>query len=258
MKRNHLMGWLVLLVMTPALGHAAPLLSAGTELVYEHFHLQRQEVTGQSVFRYTQGTGDEAAFLLEFNENTKPDGEVFSRKQVRLDPQTWQPSHYVEEDLRKELRIENAYTSGQIQTRLTEKGDVREFTLDVPQSGVVPLETLMLFLRKNLSAFDEHPRLTFSLYLPALALELERNNLPRSMSLVSMVVVREGTQEVDSELGRVQADQILAYPESAMLRLMLPKSKTHFRFLIAKPAPHWILEFTEGETRHRLTSLTTP
>ncbi len=252
-------GLMLMLIVAPLMGHAAPpLLSAGTELVYEHIHLKRQEVTGRSEFRYAKGTGDKAAFLIETNENTKPDGEVFSRKQVQLDPQSWQASYYVEEDLRKGLRIENIYTPGRIQTRLQEKDNVREFALDVPQSGMVPLETLMLYLRKNLEAFDQQQRLTFSLYLPALALELERNNLPRSMSVVQMIVEREGTQEVDSPLGRVTADRLLAYPQSAMLRLLLPKSKTHFRFLVAQPAPHWILEFEEGETRHRLTSLVVP
>jgi hypothetical protein len=238
--------------------HSADLLYSGLELTYDHFNFKRQEVTGRSVFRYSALEESGLKLLLEDNENTKPDGEVYLRKTVRYQLDSLQATHYTEEDLRKSLRIENQYLPGLIRSRLSEKGQVKEFELQVPKSGVVPFETVLLFLRQRWQEIGAGRPLKMSLYLPALAFELERSGMPRSMSLIRMFVESQGTETVDSVLGRVSAVRLLAYPESAMLRLLLPKSKTHFRFLILQEAPHWILEFEEGETRHQLKKVVLP
>ena len=60
---------------------------------------------------------------------------------------------------------------------------------------------------------------------------------------------------LDTPLGQMQARKILIFPQSGILRALLPREKTHFVFTFSTDSPHHLLEFEVGETRHMLTQL---
>ena len=72
------------------------LLQEGSTLRYEHWNLERKEVTGYSNF--LQIYQNEEKQWLEQNANTKPDGEVFTRKQL-IFTDVGEIEQYTEEDL---------------------------------------------------------------------------------------------------------------------------------------------------------------
>jgi len=59
----------------------------------------------------------------------------------------------------------------------------------------------------------------------------------------------------ESELGNRKAVWLEIYPESMMLRTLLPKKKSYFRFLLELEGPRHILQFEEGGNVYTLTSL---
>ena len=70
-----------------------------------------------------------------------------------------------------------------------------------------------------------------------------------------MVAESKEKINLDTPLGRMQARKILIFPQSGILRALLPREKTHFEFTFSADAPHHLLEFEVGETRHMLTQL---
>ena len=70
-----------------------------------------------------------------------------------------------------------------------------------------------------------------------------------------MVAELEEKISLDTPLGQMQARKILIFPRSGILRALLPREKTHFEFTFSADAPHYLLEFEVGETRHMLTQL---
>ena len=65
----------------------------------------------------------------------------------------------------------------------------------------------------------------------------------------------KGDLQPNSSLWQIQASKILNFPPIGNLRAPLPKEKTHFEFTFSADAPHHLLEFEVGETRHMLTQL---
>ena len=96
---------------------------------------------------------------------------------------------------------------------------------------------------------------SFTLFQPLLALELEEKGLPRSMSMIKMVAELKEKISLETPLGQMKGRKILIFPQSGILRALLPREKTHFKFTFSADAPHHLLEFEVGETRHILTQL---
>ena len=96
---------------------------------------------------------------------------------------------------------------------------------------------------------------SFTLFLPLLALELQDKGLPRHMSMIRMVAEQKEKISLDTPLGKMQGHKILIFPQSGILRALLPREKTHFEFTFSGEPPYQLLEFEVGETRHILTKL---
>ncbi len=233
-------------------------LVAGTKTTYKHWNTKRAEITGYSHFEYQLLTKEGMKYIVEKNRNTKQDGEVFTKKTLWFDQKTGIAKEYVEEDLRKNFRITNTYLNQKVQTRLNKNGKVKQFETDLSTENGIPFEVVIFYLRKNLQKILQTKKYTFTLFLPMLAIELEEKGLPRSMSMINMQTKPGSKVKIDTPLGEKSAYKIIIFPESRMLRAILPKEKTHFMFTIAEEKPHLLLQFEEGETRHILTDLKLP
>ncbi len=120
----------------------------GTKISYKHWVEQRSEITGHSNFIYEILTRDGTRFIVEKNENTKADGEVFTRKSLWFDANSGVPRWYEEEDLREDFRITNTYSGQILRTRLNKAGKILEFETDLSEENAVPFEVVIFFLRK--------------------------------------------------------------------------------------------------------------
>ena len=227
----------------------------GSRAIFKHWNLERSEVTGYSHYRYEELIKDGTRFVIEKNENTKPDGEVFTRKTLWFESDSGVPKWYEEEDLREDFRIVNTYSIKKMKTRLEKSGNVMEFETDLSKEQAVPFEVVIFFLRKNLMNILQTEEYSFTLFLPLLALELQDKGLPRHMSMIRMVAEQKEKISLDTPLGKMQGHKILISPQSGILRALLPREKTHFEFTFSAEPPYQLLEFEVGETRHILTKL---
>ena len=121
----------------------------GSRASFKHWNIERSEITGHSHYRYVESIKDGKRYIIEKNENTKPDGEVFTRKTLWFESDSGIPKWYEEEDLRKDYRIKNTYSGQIMSTRLEKAGKVLQFETNLTQENVVPFEVLIFFLRKN-------------------------------------------------------------------------------------------------------------
>ena len=160
--------------------------------------------------------------------------------------------------MRKEFRITNSYTRQIMHTRLVEDGQILEFKTDLSAENAVPFEVVIFFLRKYLKQILQTKKFSFTLFIPLLAIELEKKGLPRSMSMISMWAESQEKIRKDTPLGVMNAHTILVSPQSGLLRALLPWEKTHFEFTFAAASPYHLLQFKAGKTRHVLTSLILP
>ena len=230
----------------------------GTESSFQHLNLESSKITGKSHFRYETLIKEGTRFVVEKNENTKSDGEVFTRKTLWFDADSGIPKWYEEEDLRKEFRITNSYTGQIMHTRLVEDGQILEFKTNLSAENAVPFEVVIFFLRKYLKQILQTKNFSFTLFIPLLAIELKKKGLPRSMSMISMWAEPQEKIRMDTPLGVMNAHTILVSPQSGLLRALLPREKTHFEFTFAAASPYHLLQFKAGKTRHVLTSLILP
>ena len=198
----------------------------GTKISYKHWVEQRSEITGHSNFIYEILTRDGTRFIVEKNENTKADGEVFTRKSLWFDANSGVPRWYEEEDLREDFRITNTYSGQILRTRLNKAGKILEFETDLSEENAVPFEVVIFFLRKNLQQILQTKEFSFTLFLPLLAIELEEKGLPRSMSMIRMKVEPQEEVQLDTPLGSMKAHKILILPQSGFLRAILPRTLT--------------------------------
>ena len=232
-----------------------PELLPGSKASFKHWNLERSEVTGHSHYRYVELIKDGIRFIVEKNENTKPNGEVFTRKALWFESDSGIPKWYEEEDLRENFRIVNTYSMEMMKTRLEKSDNVMEFETDLSKEQAVPFELVIFFLRKKLMNILQTEDYSFTLFLPLLALELEDKGLPRSMSMIKMVAELKEKIKLDTPLGKIQVCKILIFPQSGVLRALMPREKTHFEFTFSAEAPYHLLEFEVGKTRHMLTKL---
>ena len=233
----------------------------GTRLSYQHWNLERREVTGLTQMSYAAESHDGQEFIVEHSENTDPDGEAFTRKRLWFDANSGEPFRYEEEDLRENLLIINTYASGSIRTELRHGEKLRAFELEVPRERFASFETVFDYLRKQLEVIlnssKDNP-FVFTLYLPALALELETGALPQSLSLVRMRVLRERSGSFNTRIGTYEAHTLHIFPDSWTLRALLPKEKSEFTLVLAAEPPYHLLAFSEGKTQHQITQLELP
>ena len=236
-------------------GSYANQLHNGLKLSYRHWNSERQEFTGftHQEFKQEEHQGQQA--MLETQVNIKPDGEETRRKSLWYELPSGKPLEYLEEDLREEIRIINSYQGKKVVTTLRQGDQTVEFEMELKDTPSVSFELLLPFLKKNLDQILSSDKFLFTLYIPALAIELENSALPRSMSLILMRIRHQETIIWESELGNRKAVWLEIYPESMMLRTLLPKKKSHFRFLLELEGPRHILQFEEGGNVYTLTSL---
>jgi hypothetical protein len=134
----------------------------GTESSFQHLNLESSKITGKSHFRYEILIKEGTQFVVEKNENTKSDGEVFTRKTLWFDADSGIPKWYEEEDLRKEFRITNSYTGQIMHTRLLEDGKILEFKTNLSAEDAVPFEVVIFFSAKIFKTNSTDQK--FSLY----------------------------------------------------------------------------------------------
>ena len=159
----------------------------GSRASFKHWNLERSEVTGYSHYRYVELIKDGTRFIIEQNDTTIPGGDVFTRKTLWFESDSGVPKWYEEEDLREDFRIVNTYSGKMMKTRLDTSSNAMEVETDLSKQQAVPFEVVIFFLRKNLNDILQTEDYSFTLFLPLLALELEDNGLPRSMSMIRMV-----------------------------------------------------------------------
>ena len=56
----------------------------GKKTSFKHWDVQHSEISGYSHFRYEVVTRDAKKFIVERNENTKADGEVFTLSLIHI------------------------------------------------------------------------------------------------------------------------------------------------------------------------------
>ena len=153
------------------------------------------------------------------------------------------------------MHITNSYQGRKVITSLRQGKKNIKFEVELKDEPSVSFELLLPFLRKNLYQIQNNEEFLFNLYIPALAIEFENSSLPRSMSLVRMRARKEQTITWESKLGDRKAVWLEIFPDSMMLRTLLPKKKSHFRFLLELDLPNHILQFEEGGNVYTLTVL---
>jgi len=253
MKKKLLLIWVCIGFVLPAyaVDYREQLLTDKT-LLYKHWNVKENTITGYSHFRYQEEEKEGRKFIVEYNENTKANGEVFTKKTIWFDADTGSPVRYEEFDFRDNSSIYGSYAEDKISTRLIREGKTLEFSVNLTEDSV-PFELVTLYLRKNLKEFLKAGDHKFFLYLPMVARDLEKNSMPLSLSLVQMKVQPGKQIEAEGISGKVQATTLLLSPTSWMIRAMIPQEKTNFRFVITTETPHHILQFEEGNTQHILT-----
>ena len=224
------------------------LLQEGSTLRYEHWNLDRKEVTGYSNF--LQIYQNEGKRWIEQNANTKPDGEVFTRKQL-IFTDVGEIEQYTEEDLRDGYQVSTTYRKLTSESVLSRSGEIRSFEQKLDKE-TVPLELIMLHMRLLMPELLKEKEVRFPIYASMLALELEEQGLPRSLSQLEMIAEPIKRRNYSAPWGAQEALQVDLYPASWTVRALLPAEKSRFRFVIATSKPYLILEFEEGKTRHTL------
>ena len=224
------------------------LLQEGSTLRYEHWNLDRKEVTGYSNF--LQIYQNEGKRWIEQNANTKPDGEVFTRKQL-IFTDDGEIGQYTEEDLRDIYQVSTTYQGLTSKSVLNRSGEIRSFEQKL-EKDTVPLELIMLHMRLLMPELLKDKEVQFPIYASMLALELEEQGIPQSLSQLEMIAEPIKRRNYSAPWGAQEALQVDLYPASWTVRALLPAEKSRFRFVIATSKPYLILEFEEGKTRHTL------
>ncbi|MBT4088261.1 MAG: hypothetical protein HN580_29980 [Deltaproteobacteria bacterium] len=218
------------------------------QLKYKHWHLQKKKITGYTKIEIKTTSKAGKKYFLEINQNLDKDEKVFSEKKTWFDYQTGELASYSEVDFRTGVSISDQVTETEIITQVRKKDDLLELSIQ-REEQLVPFETLALFLQKFMPELVKKRTLTFTLYLPVIAIELKKNNFPLSFSKFEMVarIVEESKKE--TPLGLKSSMQILLKPTSFLINTMLPKEKTAFHFTFMTEPPYLLLAFEENQTR---------
>ena len=126
-------------------------LDAGKRLTYEHRHIERGEVTGFTYQEFVEKKKGGTSYLLETQENVKPDGAVFTSKTLWFVLPQGIPKKYVEEDLRENLQIVNTYEENKVRTHLSDRKNQQDlkFEVELQGSSSVSFEVILPFISKH-------------------------------------------------------------------------------------------------------------
>ena len=196
------------------------LLQEGSTLRYEHWNLDRKEVTGYSNF--LQIYQKEGKQWIEQNANTKPDGEVFTRKQL-IFTDVGEIGQYTEEDLRDVYQVSTTYRELTSKSVLNKSGEIRSFEQKL-EKDTVPLELIMLHMRLLMPELLKDKEVQFPIYASMLALELEEQGLPQSLSQLEMIAEPIKRRNYSAPWGAQEALQVDLYPASWTVRALLARS----------------------------------
>lgn len=231
---------LVLMSLSSSALEYKSLLKEGVQLQYKHWNREEKKITGYTALSYEKVVIDGSPFFLEVLQNEKPDGTVFTRKQVWYGAEKGTPIRYVEEDFRKKIKVSNRYKKDKILTKIIDGKESKEFSVSM-ESDLIPFEVLPLHLRKKVPQLMKKEKIEFMLYLPLVAIELDKKGLPRGLSKISVTAKVEKREQ-----GTVQ---VLIKPSSFFIRTLLPKEKSEFRFTFTDKGPYKLLSFEENVTK---------
>ena len=226
----------------------------GYEFVYEHWDQKNKKVTGLSIYRYSKKEIDGGVWIEEFNENTKPNRKAFTEKSTLFSPETGKVTRYIEKDFRKKYQIQNTYSQNKIKSHLTDGEQEKTWSLDI-KKRLVPLEVVTLHLRKKWKKLQKKKSIVFDLYIPALAIELEKNGFSPSYSLIEMEAEVGKNIEIDTPLGKKTGQEVHISPTNWFIKTVLPKDKTNFLFIFETTEPHYLVRLEQGQYQHTLVEL---
>ena len=240
-----------MLLISPVSSRAAdyrPYLEQGSFLRYEHWNTEEKAVTGFSSFlQFFDATRN---LWMEQNENYKPDGTAFTRKEL-IFKENGELQRYREIDLRKQYEVTTTYHGTLAESQVLRDGEARSFQQNLSE-GTVPLELILLHLRRLMPELLRSREVRFPIYASMLAIELEEKGFPQSLSQLEMTAEPKKKLNFSAPWGAQEALQVEVYPASWTIRALLPAEKSRFHFVIATSAPYLILVFEEGKTRHTL------
>ncbi|OGG95509.1 MAG: hypothetical protein A2508_01020 [Candidatus Lambdaproteobacteria bacterium RIFOXYD12_FULL_49_8] len=255
MRKNLLLGLVCcLLGTTNSLAEGYPgQIRGGLELRYEHRNRQSQQITGYSELTYHQ---DDRGRLIERLKNRKPDGEVFQEKESLFSAGAVQLLEYRETDYRRDWHILDRFNGGKISSQISLGGQKMEF-IQAQEVGMVIFEELTLYLQKHLNELTREP-LRFTLYLPQLAFDLKKNNLPQSMARLAVEARVEKQFKEQTPLGEAELIEILVKPTNPLLLALMPAEKISFHFTYFSKAPQYLYRFSEAQTESSLAQVKLP
>lgn len=223
-----------------------------TKLIkYKHWHLEQNKTTGYTIIRIKTTHKAGKKYFLEVSQNLDLEKKIFSEKKNWFDFQTGLLVSSSETDYRTGISILNHITATDLVTEVTDGDEHLKLSLEM-EEGLVPFAVLPLYLQKSIQELREKRRLTFMLYLPAVAIELKRKGLPISFSKFEIAVSIVGESKIKTPLGVKSAIRILLTPTSLLVNSILPKEKTAFHFTYMTEPPNLLLEFEENQTRSTL------
>ncbi|MDH5561370.1 MAG: hypothetical protein OEY59_11015 [Deltaproteobacteria bacterium] len=217
-------------------------------LHYQHYNILEKKITGFSVITTESVLLEGKRLILELSQNKKPDGKVFSERKIYFEPESGRLVRYQETDFRSELHVTDLFEETKIKTEVKKGELAKSFSIEI-EKGLVPFETITLAFQKEIKRLLKEKELPFLLYLPALAFELEKVGLPPSLSKLQMTAQIEKLDQFDTPLGQKKAVWIIARPVSVLIRSLLPKEKTEFRFVFMTEKPNYLLMFEENNTQ---------
>ena len=226
---------------------------------YKHWNLQKKEITGHTEITYRSVIKDDKEFILAQQRNLKTDGTLFWERLIWFHPTTGAPVYSQEKDYRAKIEISSEYQAAHLITTifLPEKEQHQEFSL-LLGTNVIPFELLTLWLQKQLPQLIRKKELNFILYLPRLAYELEKTPFPRSMAELSVKARMQPPRTWDSPMGKVEVVDLLVVPTDFLVKSLLPKEQSEFRFTFLRDAPHNLVSFQEKITQSLLIEIRSP
>ncbi|MBU3915383.1 hypothetical protein KKA14_07595 [bacterium] len=230
-------------------------LRIGESLKYKHWNVKKNRITGYSVLDYSVFREEGKEYILESTQNVDEKGSVYSRKRSLFDFYTGRLERYEEHDLRTGMRVIDQFENTQVITQVIENDISKNISMKM-DPDLVPMEVLTLSLQEKIPIFLKKQPYRFSLYLPAIAIELDKKNFPLSFSKIAFVASVENISEMDTVLGRRKTIKILVKVDSFFLSTLLPKDKTEFRFTYLTEPPYYLVAFEDIEGQIILMQIT--
>ncbi|NQU63427.1 MAG: hypothetical protein HQ517_03965 [SAR324 cluster bacterium] len=218
---------------------------------YKHWNLKRKKITGYTKIEIKTTSKAGKTYFLEINQNLDEHEKIFSEKNIWYDYQTGQLISYSETDFRTGINISDRVTESGIITQVRKGDELLEFSVE-RKKELVPFEVLPLFLQNVIPELQQKQKMTFTLYLPVIAIELKQKNFPLSFSQFEMAVQVIKMSSIETPLGIKPAIEILLKPTSLLINTLLPKEKTAFYFTYMTEPPYLLLAFQENQTKNIL------